>query len=83
MQKVQTGKPTFFNRIFYQTSSHCNISILESEEHIKELVKFWTGWHILPNKLSLQYSIEMRFKASTCFEMLIISLGFNDFKTLQ
>lgn len=48
-----------------------------------ELLKFWTGWDVLPKKLLLEYTAGGHFKSQTCFERLIVPLSYREYSDFK
>lgn len=63
---------------------HCFfISSIATPTELTNLVKFWTGWEILPTSPSVEVVMGRYPTASTCFEMLRIPGHYKDYQSFQ
>ncbi|XP_055011327.1 uncharacterized protein LOC129409400 [Boleophthalmus pectinirostris] len=50
---------------------------------LQSLVKFWTGWEVLPSSLSVEVGAGRYITASTCYETLRIPCHYKDYAAFQ
>ncbi|XP_060758541.1 G2/M phase-specific E3 ubiquitin-protein ligase-like isoform X3 [Neoarius graeffei] len=49
----------------------------------KELLRFWTGWEVLPRELIVAMTSSKYPRAATCFETLCLPTHYTDFRQFQ
>lgn len=54
---------------------------IATSTQLKGLLKFWTGWEVLPGELTVEVVKSDYPKSSTCFETLRLPAHYHDYDT--
>lgn len=69
--------------VFLKCSMAILICSIATPTELCNLVKFWTGWEVLPNNISVEVVNGTFPKGSTCFETLRLPSHYQDYKSFK
>ncbi|KAF6714380.1 hypothetical protein FQA47_017976 [Oryzias melastigma] len=83
VSRLFDGEPDHLTPSTSQTLLESDMFLVAAScEQRKALLKFWTGWEVLPGEMSVEVVNSQSFpKSSTCFEVLRIPARYQNYES--